>query len=465
MSSIVTNTVVKNDTTLKAPVVCDPDNPEDTQSFMAYIDEQQEASLSQVSDTEAARLAPYLDAWGRRIGQPISEPKKKSVLTWVMSLIGAETSVPHIDFAQPGTLNKLFEASSRLTKNVILAQNAIIPRTLLQHPFMQAKRENKDLTSGLVAPTHYGGAAYGVGFIQVKKRQAPNEYYNKVMGTDVRSTVFSISFPIMTLDDGMMRRMAPHDTRTLMNALQDIITASNHDPVHHLIKAHSPNNEIVENLSGSDTTRMLDDEIKKYVGQRNVDEPLGYESWAIATHAATWATMKDTPAGEGLEKSIDTYFDELERIAAALQNVSSLSDMDRHNVIDYYATAVGFSLIRLVPANDPLMIHAISRMESADPLPEAVIEAPRQLSPEADKVISLYKDAGVHFTDQNQQPMSYTAAKQMQLIMMLPDIAQMHAPAPSGSDIDIARQRINDMDRNLLRILVKPAGLTPSNLL
>lgn len=440
---------------LHAPIICSPDDQAGFDRFMAYIDRQQNASLDQASDTEAARLEPYLNAWGRRISVS-SEPQKKSFMAWIKSLISEPRKVH--DFSKSGALRGAFTTSSQATKNVILAENVIIPSSVLNHPDIQALQRSDIISTGFMADTPYKDASYGLGFIQVKHKKDYDVYPCEGY-TDVKPrTVSSITFPVLTLDDRMMAAIARFQPQKMLSSLQNIVTASNHDPVHQLVKAQSPNSEIVTNVSRSNVISMIDEEIENYVGRYKGDEPLGYESWAIATHAATWATMMDKPEGEELRSSIDTYFDELGRMATAMQSDSSLSDEDRHNIIDYYSTAAGFALVRLVPVNDPLMTHTISRMESIDPLPGAIIESQPHPSTEADIVIGLYEAAGVHFTDRDQQPLSYTTAKQLRLIEMLPDVTQMHAPAPPGSDIDRARSRVNSMDRSLLSILMKPSS-------
>lgn len=454
--------LIRMDQGNRSPVVWNPDATDQIADFLSYIGTQQASSLADVSDREAQRLNPYLDAWGQRIASQPPEPEKRSVLTWARSLLGKPADVPAIDFSQPGTLNTLFSASSRLTKNVILGQNAIIPQSLLEHPALLALRDSRDITSGFMPETYYNNASYGLGFIQVKKRESFNRHYDQAFGMQLKRTVSSVSFPIMTMDDGMMRHVAAHNPAKMMNALQDIITASNHDPVHHLVKAQSPNTEIVENISGSDVMADIDGQMRTYVGRYRDDHPLSYENWAISTHAATWRTLRDTPAGEDLKRAVDTYFDELQRIGGALRHDPALTEEHRQNIIDYYSTAAGFALVRLMPVNDPLIVHAIARMETLAPLPQTVVEAPRKFSPEAQAVIDLYQEGGVSFFDDTRRPASYTAAKQVQLIEMLPDVTQMNAPAAPGSDIDTARRRVNGMDRNLLNILVKPSRIGPT---
>lgn len=451
--------MIRKDTGLRAPVVCDPDSPADTHNFFAYIDAQQTARFQDVSSTEAQRLSGYLDSWGQRIAAEPPAPPRRSVLTWVKGLLDTTPPLPPVDFSKPGALSVLFDASSSLTKNVILGQNVIIPQSLIEHDSLRQKRENGEIASGFMPSTPYGDAAYGLGFLQVKKREPINPYHNQVFGGQMKRTVSSVSFPIMTLDDGMLRSTSGHNPARMMTALQDIVTAANHDPVHQLIKALSPNSEIVESIAGSDVTAELDKAVRAYVGMHSDSHPLGYESWAIATHAATWRAMRDTPAGEDLKQSIDTYFDELQRISHALGDDPSMTDERRQTIVDYYSTAVGYALVRLMPVNDPLMLHTLERMESVAPLPETVVNAPRKTEPEAQAVINLYQDSSVSFFDENQRPQSYTAAKQLQLIEMLPDVTQMNAPAAPGSDIDTARRRVNGMDRNLLNILVKPSRI------
>ncbi len=451
--------MIRKDTGLRAPVVCDPDSDADIYDFLAYVEAQQTTRFQDVSAAEVQRLSGYLDGWGQRIAAEPPAPPKRSVLTWARSLFDSTPPVPPLDFSKPGTLSTLFDASSSLTKNVILGQNAIIPQSLMEHDVLRKGRENGEMTSGFMPSTGYGDTAYGLGFIQVKKREPINPHHNPLFGGQMKRTVSSVSFPIMTLDDGMLRDISGHNPALMITALQDIVTAANHDPVHQLVKALSPNSEIVESIAGSDVTAELDKAVRTYVGTHGDNHPLGYESWAIATHAATWRAMRETPAGEELQQSIDTYFDELQRISNELGNDPSVTDERRQTIVDYYSTAAGYALVRLMPVNDPLLLHTMDRMEAVAPLPETVINAPRKAEPEAQAVIGLYQDSGISFFDENQRPLSYTAAKQLQLIEMLPDVTRMNAPAAPGSDIDTARMRVNGMDRNLLNILVKPSRI------
>jgi len=210
-----------------------------------------------------------------------------------------------------------------------------------------------------------------------------------------------------------------------------------------------------------------------------------------------------------LRKSIETYFDALEQVAADLKNDDTVSDYETHNIVDYLNTTMAFIVMRIEPLHGPLMTYCLQQMERIDPDANALLldnlvrryrdngetslsirlgfykreidflkklsvapdndtyeEAKRTIVPalrglhlghlqkRTKSVLSAYRNAGSPVIPKDEILNNYADIKRLQLIKMAAPLADLLAPSTRRSgDIKTAQARVEKLQMEMFETL------------
>ncbi|HEY8190511.1 MAG TPA: hypothetical protein VIF12_07480 [Micavibrio sp.] len=403
------------------PVLAGLSGSRDEALFLDYINALRAMPSADIAAQEAERLSYYFDALGKYL-TPAKEDKPKSLFTW-HHLLG-KPEPKHPAATQPERLKKIFAFVSKATGNTILSEVSVIAAGLLTSPAIKGLRDKKEI-GGDAEESRYGDAKFTLGFVQCMKRKTWDFDYHPSFAF-LESTV---SFPVLALDDSMMDAVSRHQPQKMLEALQTIMSACTHDALHHFTNVYFDDVVSVKPIEAP-FKEPLNEAIRK------CRSTMDFEMFLTGSHAAIWDNVRSMPEGKGISDAVGVYFDELERISAEMES----NDPELHNrVIDYFATAPGFGLIRIAPLDDPSMQDYLGRAERATPIP-GNIQAIQPASPTAAAKTVLRNYAMAKKTIAQS---AYSQAKMTQLIDMLTETARRLSPTGPAPQTQRAQQRLS----------------------
>lgn len=451
--------VIKSDTGRAPPVLTAADNSAERSDFLAYFDEHNGRTPVEVASAEEQRLSYYFEALDKRLtrGGPTAKggtPKPFSVTTYLIPPVLRDYKP--LDVYQSGDLRGIFKNIAAQTRSIVMSEVMICPESALHDADL---RERPYVHLGGVEPTFLNGhtgdqRSYNFGFFDVRQDSDAQEAHWKKYSSD-------IALPVLALNDDMLKTIQPHQPQKLLRPLQTIITLCNHDMMHNMVNT----------ISRGDISRPMEAHYKPEMrhfmedktGPYGVEDALGFEGALIVGHARTWQDLKDTPIGEKMSQAIESFYDHLAVMAGAMEKDPSLSLEDRHQAIDYFATAVPYALARLVPLHDPLMERALARGQEIDPAPQKTLSlASTAGHTQIIQAFQNYRKAGSPLAADENAPQSYNEAKKVQIVRILPEIAVLLSPARKGSPEYKAHARSDEMDRDIVNIIVRHTKDAPS---
>jgi hypothetical protein len=418
------------------PPVLAASGPRDEAAFLDYINILRVAPAATIAAQESERLSYYFDALGKYLTQA-KEDAPKSLFTWRRLFEGSK---PKRSITEPGTLNKIFRFVAEATGNTILSEVSIVPASLLASPGISDLRDKKGI-GGDAEKSRYGNADFTLGFIQCMKTKTLDfDYYPSF--TFLESTV---SFPVLALDDSMMEAISRCQPQKMLEALQTVMSACTHDTLHHFTNVYF--NDIVSVKPAEAAYKApLNEVIRKYSDRNSASDLMGFEMFLTGSHAAIWDKTRNAPERKHITDTLDAYFDELERISAELKPTDPEL---RNRAIDYFATAAGFGLIRIVPFDDPLMQNYLHRAESVTPDPDDIQSIEPGFSGiVTNEILQNYAAAGKTIA---QSPYGFT--KLIQLVNMLTWTAYTLSPAANSPDLQKAQQRLSPGNQKIFSTL------------
>lgn len=438
-------------------ILANPNDPAGFDRLLQEINEHRQTPISVAAATESARLAEsgYFHGMERNLAHG-STPQIRSIISYLSKRFGDYTPEP---LYKTGTLKKIFDYVAKTTRSMLYSEIAIMPQSFLLALETKERQDKRTLNIIPSRTSNDAGLDYVFGLIQLIEREDDPEII-ETYGHNKRSL---LSRGVMALDDALMSDIAPHHPQKMLEALQIIATASNHDVLHHYLNTVSKGD--ISREDEADFKPELRDFTHPRTSGYHEDRPLGMESTLILGHARNWHELQDTPAYTKLKNAIDIYFNELARISLALKADPTISPEQHHKIVDYFSTAVGFCLCRNWPLNDPLLQDAFSRMQAVDPNP-SLVQKPdpaaivKTLS-HPDKEEILPKQTAFTRTCQNYErsgfPLNdpsnpYRSAKQIELVRMLPDITLVLSPAKAGSPEYKAQQRSDSFYHGVMDI-------------
>lgn len=334
--------------TTKPPVIGSHNKKRVTQ-FCEYLSQLCKAPMSAIAEAESRRLAPYFSALEKRLepGQPAggSLGRIKAVITHHPIPPAPETP----EQKEKKSLCRTFNKVAADTKNVIISEFSIVPETLLTDPAVSMMKNNRRI-SQFFKPVRHNKTDISLGFIQCMQNGGAG----------------SVTVPVAALDSNILKSIKELDTKAMMTSLQGILTAVNHDMMHHLTNT-CLNNDVSNTPQAVPYAAKLNTFIAMHV--RGHDEaPYSYESWALLSHADTWREMRGTETEQDLNRSIDTFYDSLSRLGGEMKRAGK-TESERVAVIDYFSVLCAFALMRIHPFNHPAMVRVMDRIEALHPAP------------------------------------------------------------------------------------------------
>jgi hypothetical protein len=318
---------------VKAPVIMDATTEEGVKPLWDFARGLLLRANTEAAAMEAARLKPYFGALSAYLARAADGS----------ATLHDEVKATHKALNAPDKLCEMFNGMAKATGNTILSGIAIAPHDIRAEG-APAARLFSDMT--LNHSFRYGAYEFRFGFVEVFRD-----------GEKPHQATSSVSVPIFTLEPALLNAIAPHAPEKMLEKLQSVITALNHDMLHHF---HSPaiNRAIAHNF---DPDYREGPVYKEWFGTPAVG-PLRLEPWSQLTHGKT---LKDETLAAGVKKDADIFFDELARISGALPAAEAAA------AADYFGMALLQSFTRALPLTHPLIAHCLERLEQADPLDPA----------------------------------------------------------------------------------------------
>ncbi|WP_435641878.1 hypothetical protein [Micavibrio aeruginosavorus] len=316
----------------------------------AHIDRLLGADGADAVAYESDRLAPYMTALGQRLAADgVVQATEPSPFNATMGVVAYHKFIetapsPETQF-EPGRVRGVFNTMAADTGNLVLSEVAIVSADVWDRVV------SDDRLKAFSRPSDIAGRKYQLGFIQCMKQTAQS----------------SVAFPVMGLDSDLMDRIAPYDPADLLESLSAIATIANHDVLHGLTST-AVSQSITHEFRKPEYGDVLNGFLTAYLAFRTNEKDAddyadSYEAWALASHADTYREMRTNGDDRNLDVQVERYCDALERIDAALEKDGASPDM-RHRYMDYLGTVALYSLVRVLPVDDPLMGRALTRMET-----------------------------------------------------------------------------------------------------
>lgn len=339
---------------LMPPVVVDP-GAGGVQRVVTFMHSLAGVAAGVVADGEARRLSTYFDALQQRIRRIL--PQKPSLqgegynpLKYVRNIITYHRVKE--DFAQGAGIADQFRAVADATKSVITSEVGIIPKSVYGQ-FLYKMVDDTPKYMDFFKDTLLAGYSQNLGFYQVFRQNGSG----------------STTFPVLVLDDDVIGRVAAHAPPDLLNSLQNIATIANHDMMHHLTNVDLTGriSKIERGVAYKDTmVKMLRPRTRSY----SDDDHSSYESWNILSHTKTWRELRSRGIDMDMDKNVRSYFSGLEEMNDKAGKCDDPEESTRIRKIVGHLGMVGmFSMMRVLPLDDPLMNHALDTMEriNSDP--------------------------------------------------------------------------------------------------
>ncbi|MBI2234053.1 MAG: hypothetical protein HYU57_03485, partial [Micavibrio aeruginosavorus] len=317
--------------------------------FCEYLSQQRKTPLGDIAEAESRRLAPYFSALEKRLDR---DQPADGIFGRIKAVITHHPVPPAPEppeQKEKKSLCRTFNKVAADTKNVIISEFSIIPETMLKDPAVSAMEGRREIRQ-FFKRTRHNDADISLGFIQCMQDGGAG----------------SVTVPVAALDLNILKNIKEFDTKTMMTSLQDVLTAVNHDMMHHLTNT-CLNNDVSNTPQAVPYAAKLNTFIAMHARGRD-ETPGSYESWALLSHADTWREMRGTEAEKDLNRAIDTFYDSLSRLDGEMK-IAGKTESQRAAVIDHFSVLGAFALMRIHPFNDPAMIHALDRIEALDPAP------------------------------------------------------------------------------------------------
>ncbi|MDD9901506.1 MAG: hypothetical protein OXT65_11040 [Alphaproteobacteria bacterium] len=413
--------------------------------FMDYM--RQDNTI--VAGLEAERLSPYLEVLSQQLRKDIAQAHRRK--------FKGKKFEREQELASPDSLKSMFRDVAQYTGNTILSELVMMPMGALNEPGL--KQEEDTYFDSVI---EYKDSKFALGFLQVFEK---NEHGRKKSSTSV---------PVLAFDNKMMETLSQHKPEKLLEAMQLLASAGNHDMQHHYTNTIlNPN--IAQRFHNADEHTLgkaIDDSVFQW-GRKNFslvedENPHSYESWLMLNHARIRDQIDEGPEGDKLREASDTFFEELERIGQEI--ASSKNAHTAHKVVDYFGTATIFMMGRFKPLNHPMVTDAIDRLQKADPqtdLSERIINAQpdsSSFSAKLDASFPGHVQAECERITDSLQPNAdkngYSYLKTLDIVSLSPWIAQIMAPQENNMYTASVRENIGSVHRDMLNAV---SALTLSN--
>jgi hypothetical protein len=400
---------------------------------------------TEIAQAEAERLRPYFSA----LSVYLTEETGKSA-----------TGLPE-SYVTPGALSGMFNAMARFTRNTFISDVVIAPHSVKwldpsAHLFNSATFDHAFA---------YGAHSFRFGFFEVFE------------GRGREAARSSTVVPVLTLEDSMMQAVAPHAPGKMLRALQAVLTAVNHDMLHHL---HST--QISRNIAHKFGEAVSSPDLSRWNNTLQGGGML--EVWSQLAHGQVYMAEGNEALMQGLEEAAAGFYAELARIGKALP------EKEAHDVVDYFGTALMQALTRAFPLDHPLMSRCLDGLVAADPLappqktdaaidtllatvaphlhkggvkqdPVSVVRSFIEGDPDLGQAVAGYRKRGLELLPGDNLRVEWKGVKLLQLAQMSPADALTHLPASPDRDVAAMQEQTGSAALGLVRAVVKTTGYKP----
>lgn len=329
---------------MKKPPIITGANENSIAQLIAYLSQNKQDPAGHIAEDEARRLTPYFAALDARLDTPQDEPN--AVITHHKIQSAPE------NISGKGGLARLFSKVAADTGNVITSEFAIIPSSLMYVPAIRTLEQTGGIKSFFKSTAH-NDTLITLGFIQCLHDDGAS----------------SVTVPVAALDRDVLALVKKHDTKKMLDCLQAILTAVNHDMMHHLTNVVL-NSDVSKITQGPPYAEKLKKFISTHVRGRD-ESPGSYESWALLSHADTWRKIRGSDMDRDLNQTVEAFFESLRQLDRDMKD-SGESPERRATAIDYFAAFGAFGLMRIHTFDTPVMQRALDLIEEISPVPENV---------------------------------------------------------------------------------------------
>ncbi len=410
------------------------------ESFLGFM-ERMRTDPGVIADLEVERLAPYIRAFSAQLKKDVAE----------MGLPASDPQAARLlELSEPDSLRRLFSASARFNHNTILSEMSIVPENAFTNP---------DIEGGgtqFAGKSSYDGSSFTLGFIQVFEN------------ADKKS---SVSLPVFAFDTVMMNFLSMYAPEKLLGAFQTIMTAGNHDMLHHYTSQIINPNITVASVRNSDT-QLVSDRLNKWDQDSfsNGSDTLftSYESWLMMNHARIRKLMEDGPEGDALRSAVNVFFDELKRISGEITALEG--EYRSHKVADYFGTLACFAMMRFMPLDHPLINHAIAQLKEADPDTAAITGKAAEIHRKimdgdlqnyTGQAIENYRAKGFNLIPPRE--LEYEDLKRLQLLALSPWTANLMSPAIKTTGLGMTQDKVARVNREMIDASAHAAWFSPKD--
>lgn len=203
----------------------------------------------------------------------------------------------------------------------------------------------------------------------------------------------TVSVSIMLLSPDALDWVADFSPLPMLRALQRVMTAVNHDPLHHLT---------MPILTGSVAHKFFNQHrtpLRRWAA--NTFTQVDYEDWAQQTHQKILLHPGNETLVEGIRQNVDRYFDQLARISADMTSLH----LAREEAVNYFGMTMLAALTRVFPLDHAVIGHALQRLKETEPAPPTRKQLGRWWAENRDiydirreDVIEAYKKHGFDMT-------------------------------------------------------------------
>lgn len=436
---------------VKAPVIADA-SEQGAREFLGFIDKLAASDNIATAAEESLRLDPYFKLMDDDFAATMSAGQKNEFKT----------------ITSKNGLCALFNDMAKVTRNTFISDVAVLHGGIgsvnAATAVITAHRDEYMITF------KYGRTVTKFGFHNVIHRDC-----GILKGG-------STAFPLFLVDGKQIDSLPPEAAAPLLSDFQHVMTAVNHDPMHHFSILSIDG--VAPRLNAAiDDTNAMTEWFKTIPKIEDYGRP--YEELAQRKHQDYVLNARNSSLADAIQSNVRNYFDKIDDIAVTMRE-NGTAPQDISDTIDYFNTLMCHALLRVFPFGHPVMTEALHRAETADPqaniLGLRLIESLTEMSIakketaiaadtrtrirdgidtlhkdikfKIDAIIATYDDAQHDLLESTSPVISYASIKTLQLCLMSPDDVLSHMPLNNSNPL----KEMHDSQEQLILGMVTAAA-------
>jgi len=296
--------------------------------ILSFLKDLNATPVTDLARHESDRLTPYFTALEKRISV-VMRPFDGDVITYYQTPMEAPEPPP----VEKGSLKTLFNKVASDTGNIILSEFAILPQDAMMHPDIISlkKHGHMELFS---QSADFDNSFISMGFIQSRQENHGP----------------SVSVPVLFLPTNITMDLNGVDATAMLSPLRDILTAGNHDMMHHLTNTYLTGS--VSNIKNPPAYAKPLQSFLRENTEEGDNNPKGYEGWALTSHILTWRGLQNRGMAQDLCESVNTFYDGLDQLDRDMEAQGKTAG-ERSNITNYFSMLCDFVLMRFQPMDSP----------------------------------------------------------------------------------------------------------------